>query len=185
MVKLSAIWGALFTALSLAGAFWFSWYSFTEFRILIEPVTPGIAIILLYLSESLSRYISSEKEKKQVKNAFSHYMSPDLVAQLAANPDSLTLGGETKELTLLFCDIRGFTTISESFDAHGLTKFINDFLTPMTTIILDHKGTIDKYMGDCIMAFWNAPLDDENHAKNACISALKMINELEDFKRPT
>ncbi|MCE3233169.1 MAG: adenylate cyclase [Rickettsiaceae bacterium] len=105
-------------------------------------------------------------------------MSPALVAQLAANPESLKLGGETKNLTLLFSDIRGFTTISESFNAEDLTKFINSFLTPMTTVILNHKGTIDKYMGDCIMAFWNAPLDDPEHPKNACNAALTMIKEL-------
>ncbi|MDA0781619.1 MAG: adenylate/guanylate cyclase domain-containing protein [Rickettsiales bacterium] len=178
MSKLSALWGALFTLLSLGGSLAFSWYSFLEYKTLIDPVIPGIAISLIYLSESLIRYISSETEKKQVRNAFSHYMSPALVEQLAKNPDSLKLGGETKELTILFCDIRGFTTISEQFDAHSLTHFINRFLTPMTTIILDKKGTIDKYMGDCIMAFWNAPLDDENHAQNACLSALKMLDAL-------
>jgi adenylate cyclase len=178
MAKSSAIWGALFTAISLTAAIQFSWYSFTHYHLLIDPVTPGIAIVLLYLSQSMSRYITSEREKKEVRNAFSHYMSPALVAQLAANPESLKLGGETKNLTLLFCDIRGFTTISETFNAQDLTRFINNFLTPMTTIILDNKGTIDKYMGDCIMAFWNAPLDDAQHPQNACISALNMIKEL-------
>lgn len=181
--KLSALWSILFTITSLAGAVGFSWYSFINYGILIDPITPGIAILLLYISESLSRYISSEREKKEVRNAFSHYMSPALVAQLAANPESLKLGGETKNLTMLFCDIRGFTTISEGFDAQGLTQFINKFLTPMTTIILDRQGTIDKYMGDCIMAFWNAPLDDPEHPKNACKSALEMIKALDNLNR--
>jgi adenylate cyclase len=181
MSQLSALWGALFTLLSLGGSLGFSWYAFLKYKLLIDPVTPGIAIALIYLSESLIRIVSTEKEKKQVRDAFSHYMSPALVAQLAKNPESLKLGGETKELTLLFCDIRGFTTISEQFDAHSLTHFINQFLTPMTTIILDRNGTIDKYMGDCIMAFWNAPLDDENHARNAGISALEMLDALEEL----
>jgi adenylate cyclase len=181
MANLSAIWGALFTAVTLSSAVAFSWYCFTEHRILIDPITPSIAIIFLYLSESMSRYITSEREKNQVRNAFSHYMSPALVAQLAAHPENLKLGGETKNLTMLFCDIRGFTTISESFNAQDLTTFINRFLTPMTTIILENKGTIDKYMGDCIMAFWNAPLDDAQHPQNACISALNMINALSDL----
>jgi adenylate cyclase len=179
MNKLSALWGAAFTLIALASAVSFSWYCFIEYRMLIDPITPGIAIVFLYLSESLIRYIGSEKEKKEVRNAFSHYMSPALVAQLAAHPESLKLGGETKNLTLLFCDIRGFTTISENFNAQDLTKFINNFLTPMTTVILDKKGTIDKYMGDCIMAFWNAPLDDPEHPQNACISALQMIKALD------
>lgn len=181
MEKLSAVWGAVFTFVILLSSVAFSWHSFVENRILIDPVTPGIAIILLYLSGSLSRFISSEKERRQVKNAFSHYMSPALVAQLAANPEKLVLGGETKNVTLLFCDIRGFTTISEKFDAHHLTKFINRFLTPMTTIILNRKGTIDKYMGDCIMAFWNAPLDDDEHARNACLASLEMVSGLIDL----
>lgn len=90
----------------------------------------------------------------------------------------MKLGGEMRDMTLLFCDVRGFTTISEQFDAEGLTRLINRFLTPMTNVILERKGTIDKYMGDCIMAFWNAPLDDDDHAANACRSALAMIETM-------
>jgi len=179
--RISPVLGALFMFSSVGGAIAFSWQAFyadPEYRLLFDPVIPIVAVVLVYLSESISSYINSENEKKQVRNAFSHYMSPALVKKLAENPDSLKLGGETKELTLLFCDIRGFTTISEQFDAHSLTNFINKFLTPMTTIILDKQGTIDKYMGDCIMAFWNAPLDDELHARNACISALEMLDAL-------
>jgi len=96
---------------------------------------------------------------------------------LADDPTKLTLGGEMRDMTVLFCDVRGFTTISEQFDAVGLTRFINRFLTPMTEVIMDRRGTIDKYMGDCIMAFWNAPLDDPEHAANGCRSALRMLEE--------
>ena len=93
-----------------------------------------------------------------------------MVEQLADDPDKLVLGGETKKMTFLFCDVRGFTTISESFksDPQGLTKLINRFLTPLTNEIINVNGTIDKYMGDCIMAFWNAPIDVEGHEKMAC-----------------
>lgn len=181
MVKTSAIWGAFFTSGALALAGIFSWYAFVEHRMLIDPITPSIAILMIYISESLIRYIASEREKNQVRNAFSHYMSPDLVAQLADNPDKLALGGEDKNLTLLFCDIRSFTTISEQFNATDLTKFINKFLTPMTDVILKHNGTIDKYMGDCIMAFWNAPLDVADHPKQASKAALVMLGELKKF----
>lgn len=181
MAYLSAIWGALFTFLILSAAILFSREMFVAHQILIDPVTPGMAIILVFISESLLRYITAEREKKEVRNAFSHYMSPALVEQLAQNPKSLKLGGETKNLTMLFCDIRGFTTISEGLSAEELTSFINKFLTPMTNIILNHKGTIDKYMGDCIMAFWNAPLDDSEHPVNAAISALEMISSLKEF----
>jgi adenylate cyclase len=97
----------------------------------------------------------------------------------------LKLGGETREMTFLFCDVRGFTTISETFKSHphGLTRLINRLLTPLTNVILDNRGTIDKYMGDCIMAFWNAPLDDETHAEDACESALKMYVALEKLNK--
>jgi len=178
---LSAIWGAVFTVAVFAGAIEFSWHEFTINRLLVDPVTPGIAIIFLFVATTLMRYISSEKEKKYIRHAFSHYMSPDLVKELASDPDKLKLGGETKEISVLFSDIRGFTTISEQFSASGLTKFINSFLTPMTGIILDNKGTIDKYIGDCIMAFWNAPLNDADHARNACIAALAMLKGLDQF----
>lgn len=178
MTKASALWGAFFTSVILVSAALTSWYMFTEKGILIDPVTPSIAIVMIYLSESLSRYISTEHERQRVRDAFMHFMSPALVEELAANPEKLKLGGEIKDLTILFCDIRGFTTISEGFDAQGLTQFINEFLTPMSGIILDNRGTIDKYIGDCIMAFWNAPLDDEKHAYHGCISALKMTQHL-------
>ena len=133
------------------------------------------------MSSSLVSYLRSESERTQVKGAFSRYMSPALVEQLARHPEKLKLGGELREMTLLFCDIRGFTTISEQFDPHGLTHFINRFLTPMTELILERQGTIDKYMGDCIMAFWNAPLDDAEHARNACRSALAMHARLKEL----
>lgn len=179
MSRLTAVWGAVFMVCSQAGGLWFSVHMFTTKGFLIDPVSPSIVILMLYITESLRRYMISESERKQVRGAFAHYMSPVMVEQLAKHPEKLKLGGEMKELTVLFADIRGFTTISEQFDAQGLTDFINRFLTPMTEVILRHQGTIDKYMGDCIMAFWNAPLDDEKHAANACISALGMFDALD------
>jgi adenylate cyclase len=177
-MRFSALWGAFFTFVLFAFAIATAWYSFVELKFLIEPVIPCITIMLIYLAISISKHISAENEKRQVRKAFQQYMSPALVEKLAENPDRLTLGGETKDLSILFCDIRGFTTISEQFDAHELINFITRFLTPMTDIIMEHEGTIDKYMGDCIMAFWNAPLDDEEHAYHACVSALEMMQEL-------
>lgn len=173
--------GAIGTVLLLAAGGYGSWIAFRDFHLLIDPVTPGLTVGMLYISESLRGYISSERERKYVRSAFGRYMSPALVEKLASQPDSLRLGGETKEMTILFCDIRGFTTISEQFDAEGLTQFINRFLTPMTDIILARHGTIDKYMGDCIMAFWNAPLDDPDHAEHAARAALAMVASLESL----
>lgn len=183
MTMLPAVWGAVYTTVVLACAWGFSFYAFRTFGLLVEPLTPCLAIILVYVTESLSKYVSTEHEKRHIRNAFSHYMSPALVKELAANPDKLKLGGEVRQLTVLFCDIRGFTSISERMNAEQLTTFINRFLTPMTRVILDHKGTIDKYIGDCIMAFWNAPLDDPEHEVNACRAALGMFKELEVLNR--
>lgn len=178
MVCLPFLWSALLALGMLGGGLWFTEFAFTTHRLLVDPVTPGIAILLVYITESLRRFITTEREKHQVRSAFSHYMSPALVERLAEHPEALRLGGEMREMTILFCDVRGFTTISEQFDAEGLTRFINRFLTPMTDEILSHTGTIDKYMGDAIMAFWNAPLDDEDHAAHGCRAALGMMQRL-------
>ncbi len=153
-------------------------YAFLYHDWLIDPVYCSVSILLIYFVISIINYLKTESERNNVRNAFNRYLSPSLTEQLVKNPDKLELGGEMREMTILFCDIRGFTTISEQFDAHGLTQFVNQFLTPMTKVILENSGTIDKYIGDCIMAFWNAPLDDENHALHAVTSALLMMNEL-------
>lgn len=178
MSALPALWGAAYTLAILTGTWGFSFYAFRSHHLLIEPLLPSVAVVLVYFSESLSRYAGTEREKKQIRHAFSHYMSPTLVKTLAAHPERLKLGGEMREMTLLFCDIRGFTTLSEHLDAQELTHMMNRFFTPMTHIILDNQGTIDKYIGDCIMAFWNAPLDDPDHAIHACKAALSMHQAL-------
>lgn len=173
-----ARWTLLLLIAVIAGAAGFSWYNFDRFRLLYDPVFPAATTLVTFILVTYSSYAREEAQKRQVRSAFSLYLSPALVEQLAADPARLKLGGETRDMTILFCDIRGFTTISELFDAQGLTHLINRFLTPMTNIILDRQGTIDKYMGDCIMAFWNAPLDDGEHAIHACDSALAMNERL-------
>jgi adenylate cyclase len=165
----------LLTAVSLTAA---SWYRFAEQRLLYDPVFPVATTLLTFMLVTYASYAREEARKRQVRNAFSRYMSPALVERLAADPSLLKLGGDMRDMTLLFCDVRGFTTISEQFDAQGLTQLINRFLTTMTDAILARRGTIDKYMGDCIMAFWNAPLDDDDHAANACRAALAMQDRL-------
>jgi adenylate cyclase len=135
------------------------------------------------MSSSLISYLKSEAERRHLRGTLSRYLSPKLAEQIAQHPEKLRLGGETRTMTFHFCDIRGFTSISEQFDPHGLTHFINGFLTPMTDIIFANNGTVDKYMGDCIMAFWNAPLDDPNHERNAFAAALAMQQRLDDLNR--
>jgi adenylate cyclase len=171
-----ALASATFGAIAIVGSFAVSWLAYTKWLWLFDPVTPSMGAFAVYLSGSLLGYLRTEGEKRRVRGQFSQYMSPELVDQLAKEPDRLKLGGETRNMTILFCDLRGFTTISEQFktDPQGLTVLINRFLTPMTAIIRSQKGTIDKYIGDCIMAFWNAPLDDPDHAINACRTVLQM-----------
>ncbi|HTW50774.1 MAG TPA: adenylate/guanylate cyclase domain-containing protein [Stellaceae bacterium] len=144
-------------------------------------VTPSIALAAASLSVLLFRYGFVDLQRRRVQVAFRHYLAPELVNQLAASRRRLRLGGETRTISVMFSDIRGFTSISEAFKSNpeGLSRLINrGFLTPMTHEIMAHRGTIDKYMGDCIMAFWNAPLDDAGHADHACATALAMTREL-------
>lgn len=155
-----------------------SWLAYKNAGLLFDPIYPSLSVIALYLAGSLVSYISSEKERIQVRSAFSSYVAPALVEELAKNPDKLKLGGETRTVTCLFADIRGFTSLSEGRTAEELIEFINQLFDPLTQVILDHNGTIDKYMGDAVMAFWNAPLDDTDHAKNACKSALRIQDKL-------
>ena len=130
-----------------------------------------------------NRFVKEFSLKQQIKKQFGTYLSPDMVAQLQKNPDLLRLGGDSRELSIMFTDVRGFTTISEHYgkDVQGLTKIMNRYMTAMTSEILENKGTIDKYIGDAQMAFWNAPLDDPNHAENAVRTAIKMLKSLERF----
>jgi adenylate cyclase len=170
----SAVLGGASVAIALGG----SWLAFKSAHLLIDPVYPWAVITLVYLVASLLGYLRTEARQREIRSAFSRYMSPHYVEELAAHPEKLVLGGETRMMTIMFCDIRGFTTRAEGMDAKTLTHFMNSFLSPMTEIITEDKGTIDKYIGDCVMAFWNAPLDDPDHAKNAVRAAQAMRRKL-------
>ena len=174
----SAIPGLIVALAALATAVTGSWWAFLDKRFLFDPVYPAMIVVLLFLGGTLANFVRTEREKRQVRNAFSRYLSPVLVDQLSAHPEQLRLGGEMRDLTLMFSDIRGFTKISESLDPQALTQFINAYLTPMTGIIQTHEGTIDKYIGDCVMAFWNAPLHVERHQRKAILAAFSMRSEL-------
>ena len=182
-IHVGAVWSMLAGGFTVAGFMGTSWYLYVEQGILLDFASSSVAGFMIYGILTYLNYVREGYEKKQVRGAFAQYMSPALVEQLAENPDQLQLGGEMRDMTLLFCDVRGFTSISELYksDPQGLTSLINRFLTPTTNDILARRGTIDKYMGDCIMAFWNAPLDDEDHAVNACESALAMMISVEEL----
>jgi adenylate cyclase len=148
-------------------------------RLLFDAGYAVVSILILYTLLTYTGYAREEAQRRKTRDAFSKYLSPDMVSRVAENPAELKLGGEQKEMTLLFCDVRGFTTISEQFTPVGLTGLINKLLTPLTNVILGNRGTVDKYMGDCIMAFWNAPLDDPQHARHGCLSALQMMEAMQ------
>ena len=153
-----------------------SFYLFNTYLCLTNWSYPVIMGFIVFSHLIYNNFIRENRLKLQIKKQFEHYLAPDMVKKLQDDPSLLKLGGETRELTFLFCDIRGFTPISEKYksDPQGLTKLINSFLTPMTDIIMKNGGTIDKYMGDCIMAFWNAPLDCPNHQQKAILVAKTM-----------
>jgi adenylate cyclase len=154
-----------------------SWYFFSQQRLLIDATFPLLATFLIYLTLIFVNYFREQLQRRRIRSAFGQYLSPSLVDKLAHSHETLTLGGEDRNMTIMFSDVRGFTTISEIYkdDPQGLTTLMNNFLTPMTDAIIEKNGTIDKYIGDAIMAFWNAPLHDAAHEINACSAALEML----------
>ena len=179
--RISAGAAALLGASIMVAIFVGGWLAYNNLHLLLDPSYPALAIGLLVALATLYVYRRVEQQRGQVRLAFSHYVAPAVVDELIAHPERLELGGEVRELTILFCDVRNFTSISEQLTADELTQFINNLLTPLTDIILKRRGTIDKYMGDAIMAFWNAPLDDPAHASNACAAALEISKRMRDL----
>jgi adenylate cyclase len=157
-----------------------SWYLYTHDQLLIDFTYPLLSSLVIYLTLIFTNFMKEQAQRRQIRSAFGQYLSPALVEQLAQAPEKLVLGGEQRDMTIMFSDVRGFTTISEMYksDPQGLTSLMNRFLTPLTNAIIDRKGTIDKYMGDAIMAFWNAPLTDATHEINACEAALDMQDKI-------
>jgi adenylate cyclase len=164
----------------LALVFLASWLALRFGRLWLSPIAPSAALALVTLGIGARDFAAERRQRREVQSAFGQYVSPTVVERLIANPELLNLGGERRELTIMFADIRGFTTICEAMkdDPVGLTTLINDILTPLSEIVMERDGTIDKYMGDCIMAFWNAPLDDGEHALHAVETAQAMLAKM-------
>ena len=164
-----------------------SYYFFKSKLFLVDPISPLIISLNVYVAVTFFNFLFTELERSRVRGAFAQYLSPEMVNRLAESSESLVLGGERKEMTFLFSDIRGFTKISEQYkdDPEGLTQLINELLTVLSNAILDHGGTIDKYMGDCIMAFWNAPTDQADHRQLAIKAAHSMNEALDEFNAQT
>ena len=151
-------------------------YLFDTYKILFDAIVPVAGGVLVMLHAYGVKFISEFLQKQQIKKQFGTYLSPAMVEKLQKNPELLQLGGDSRELSIMFTDVRGFTSISEHYgkDVQGLTKIMNRYMTAMTAKIIENQGTLDKYIGDAQMAFWNAPLDDADHAKNAVRTGLQM-----------
>ena len=170
-------------ALLYSGTVYASYLVFHRYSLLGDASWAVITLTVVGFHSVFNRFILEFQQKQQIKKQFGSYLSPHMVAQLQKNPGLLKLGGDSRELSIMFTDVRGFTAISEHYgeDVQGLTKIMNRYMTAMTQDILDNKGTIDKYIGDAQMAFWNAPLDDLNHAENAVWTGIKMLDSLKKF----
>lgn len=171
-VNLFVLFGAVIVL--IVGAFTLSWQLYIGPGILIDPIYPSLAVMVMFVLSSLLSYLKAEFERREIRGAFGLYISPEFMKELTKNPEKLRLGGEIKPLTIMFTDIRNFTTIAEGMTPEVLIHTMNDFLTPMSDEVMRARGTIDKYMGDAMIAFWNAPLDVDNHERHAVSAALTM-----------
>ena len=171
------------TLLLLLGLVPLSWWAFASHRWLVDVTAPIGLLLITTLHLYGAKFVREYQQKLQIKKQFGTYLSPALVEKLQRQPELLRLGGESRVLSIMFTDVRGFTTISEHYgeNVQGLTQVMNRYMTAMTRTILNHQGTLDKYIGDAQMAFWNAPLDDADHAWHAVQTALSMIRDLETF----
>jgi len=175
---------AIVPIIGLIGLLYYaSHFAFTTYGYLVDSVFPILALGIVYAHSYTVKFISELNQKLQIKKQFGTYLSPAMVEKLQKDPSLLKLGGDSRELSIMFTDVRGFTTISEHYgaDVQGLTKIMNRYMTAMTRKIIDNNGTLDKYIGDAQMAFWNAPLDDKDHALNAVKTGLEMLDDLDRF----
>jgi adenylate cyclase len=158
-----------------------SWIAYSRYQMLLDASFPLIAMLSVYMTLVVVGYFREQLDRRRIRSAFAHYLSPTLVERLAKSAKQLVLGGEDRTMTVLFSDVRNFTAIAEAYkdNPHGLTTLMNRFLTPLTNAIIARNGTIDKYIGDAVMAFWNAPLDDPAQETDACNAALDMLERVD------
>jgi adenylate cyclase len=179
--KVSLAIGVLTIGFVLMGG----WLAFRYGNVFLDPSYPALVLGFITAGITFYTYHNAEAQRAQIRSAFGQYLAPTFVEELAQSPEKLSLGGEAREMTILFSDVRGFTGISEIYkdDPQGLTSLMNRLLTPLTNAIVDQEGTIDKYIGDAVMAFWNAPLNVSDHELKACAAALAMLDRLEVLNR--
>ena len=157
--------------------------SLWEYGNIALPLAGGLIMIFALFALNMTYgYFTTERTKRQITGLFGQYVPSEVVDEMSKNPEQVSMEGESREMTILFSDVRGFTTISEGLEPRDLSLLMNEFLTPLSRVIYSHRGTIDKYMGDCIMAFWGAPLPDTRHAYHAVLSGLEMQRTLSDLQ---
>ena len=183
LAVLSSIPGLLMTLASAGTLYYIDKYYLFKNGIVINIVIPLSFILTLFIVLTFYKYFTEERTKRELKGTFEKYVSPSIVAEILADPSNIELGGKKMDLTVMFSDVRGFTTISEKLDPRALSDLLNSYLTPMTSLVFANKGTLDKYMGDAVMAFWGAPIHFEDHAKWACRCALQSIVKLKELQK--
>jgi adenylate cyclase len=181
--RFSAAWAFIFTLIIIEGYVGLNYFLFSRQGLQLELFYPLGLIVLIYLGVTMQRFLAEERERERIRKTFESYVAPAVVQEMLKHPEQLRLGGERREITVLFTDIRGFTTMSENLDPESLVKLLHDFLNPMSNIIINQGGTIDKYMGDAIMALFGAPLIQPDHPRLACRAALEMVASLEALNR--
>jgi adenylate cyclase len=170
--------------LCMGGAMWYgSVFFYQEQKYFISPMYSYITLGLTFITLTLIKFWREEIAKRYIHGAFAHYLAPSVISQIMDNPDALSLEGQEKEITVQFSDVRNFTSLSEKLSPTQVTNLLHDYLTPMTRIITEHEGTLDKFIGDAVMAFWNAPLDIENHQEKSLRAALAQQRRLEELNQ--
>jgi len=168
--------------IAMAYAMWYgSVYFYQEHHLYISPMYSYITLALTFFTLTLIKFWREENAKRFIHGAFAHYLAPSVISQIMDDPDALSLEGQEKEITIQFSDVRDFTSLSEELSPTQVTDLLHDYLTPMTRIITEHEGTLDKFIGDAVMAFWNAPLDVENHQKHSLEAALAQLEKLDQL----
>ena len=179
--RLGALRGAVLGLLAITAIGSGSWFAFSWRGYLLDPTWPVLTLLLVYVAQTAMIFYREERRRAYIHSAFDRYLSPEMVRRIAANPDQLELGGEEREMTVLFCDVRSFSRLSERLSPKQVIRFMIDLLTPLCDVLLARQATIDKFIGDAILAFWNAPLDDPEHHRNAARGALEMTARLSEL----
>jgi adenylate cyclase len=181
LAPLGAMRGGIVAIIAFLGTTAGSWAAFRYGHLLLDPTFPAIGVVGAYIATTAFSFYREERERAYIRSAFDHFLSPALVERIARDPGQLELGGEERDMTVMFCDIRSFSRISEKLTPRQVISFLNDFLSPLTDVLLARSATIDKFIGDAILAFWNAPLTDPDHHRNAAYAALSMVERLKDM----